>query len=241
MDNYDGSVVIKTGLDTEGFVAGSRELARDAQKAADNIKNISNTARASIDKQIRAFARANDAYQAQEESVARLRDELVKLQQTKVETDEYKKVASDLESAESELDRLITKEQEYVALGKKDDSGEVQRLVYREGVLDDQISNLKARLQAMRDAGEQYRPADTSKAEERLSNAEAKRDSMLTKINDKYIELRERIRGAGREAEKTTGAIRKRGGINFKTILKYTLGIRSLFILFRRMRCIVRL
>ena len=176
----------------------------------------------------------------QEESVARLRDELVKLQQTKVETDEYKKVTSDLEAAEGELNRLITKEQEYVALGKKDDSGEVQRLVYREGVLDDQISNLKARLQAMRDAGEQYRPADTSKAEERLSNAEAKRDSMLAKINDKYIELRERIRGAGREAEKTTGAIRKRGGINFKTILKYTLGIRSLFILFRRMRAVAK-
>lgn len=240
MDNYDGSVIIKTGLDTEGFVAGSETLARDAQKAADSIKNISLQTRTSINSQIRAFAQSNEAYRRQEEAVERLRAQLIELQQTKVETEEYKSVSDQLDKANKEFDALLVKEQEYRALGKKDNSAEIQRLVYREGVLDDQITNLKARLQTMRDDGMQYRPADTLDAEQKLAAAEQKRETMLSKLNDKYITLRERIRSAGDAAVGAHKKTQKHGGLTFKNLLKYTLGIRSLFVLFRRLRAVAK-
>lgn len=237
--NYDGSVVIRTALETDGFTAGSQDLKRAAEEAASKIDNISAATRASIDKQVRSFGRLNDAYSQQEDYIEALRAEYEELSQTQVESDEYKAVNAEIAKLDQQLDAAADKVDKMVALyGQSAVEGNrsFQALQYDIDRMNERYEELIARRKELEETGGAYVSADTTGVENRLTAAEEKHNSLLEKLNDNYLTLRDRIRSAGKEGEKAHKTVAKHTGISFKKVLQYGFGIRSVFVLFRKLR-----
>ena len=311
--NYDGSVVIRTALETDGFTAGSQDLKRAAEEAASKIDNISAATRASIDKQVRSFGRLNDAYSQQEDYIEALRAEYEKLSQTQVESAEYADLISQIQKYEAALERAEQKAEKIKALDenrsvedtrtyqamqekmsmyveqleqaeKKRDGilltsknavaeyerenaaveklkraidDLAQKMEFSEQLFEQQQANGSRASQAaeydvarlresldglidkrreLEETGGAYVSADTTGAENRLAAAEEKHNATLEKLNDNYLTLRDRIRSVGKEGEKAHKTVAKHTGISFKKVLQYGFGIRSVFVLFRKLR-----
>lgn len=237
--NYDGSVVIRTALETDGFTAGSQDLKRAAEEAASKIDNISAATRASIDKQVRSFGRLNDAYSQQEDYIEALRAEYEELAQTQVESDEYKAVNAEIAKLDQQLDAAADKVDKMVALyGQSAVEGNrsFQALQYDIDRMNERYEELIARRKELEETGGAYVSADTTGVENRLTAAEEKHNSLLEKLNDNYLTLRDRIRSVGKEGEKAHKTVAKHTGISFKKVLQYGFGIRSVFVLFRKLR-----
>ena len=237
--NYDGSVVIRTALETDGFTAGSQDLKRAAQEAANKIDNISAATRASIDKQVRSFGRLNDAYSQQEQQLEALRAEYVALSQTQVESDEYKAVNAEITKLDQQLDVAADKVDKMVALyGQSAVEGNrsFKSLQYDMERMNERYDELIARRTELEETGGAYATADTAAVEKQLAAAEEKHNTTLEKLNDNYLTLRDRINSMGKEGTKAHKAVAKHTGLSFKKVLQYGFGIRSVFVLFRKLR-----
>ena len=204
---YDGSITIKTAIDTSGFVAGEKDLAKSAQEAADKIQNIGVAARNSLNKQVEQFAKANDAYREQAALVADLRNELEELRNTRVLTDEVQALVDEHKSIGKQLDKNREKQRQMVEIyGEEAAEGRraYQALIYEASRLTAQYQRLELKVRAMRSEGvDLFKPADTSATEEKLEAAESKRVAMLDHLNSKYKDLRANI---GKYSEDATKA-----------------------------------
>lgn len=239
MAEYDGSVIIKTALETDGFRAGSQDLKRAAQEAANNIENISAATRASIDKQVRNFDRLNDAYNQQEQQIEALRAQYEELASSQVESAEYSAVNAEIAKLDKQLDEAANKVDKMVALyGQAGVEGKAsfQGLQYDIEQMNERYDQLIAKRTEMEETGTAYVSADASAAQRQLAAAEEKHHTALEKLNDSYLTLRDRINSVGKEGVKAHTATAKHTGISFKKILQYGFGIRSVFALFRRLR-----
>lgn len=254
---YDGSVVIKTAIDTSGFVAGSKELAESAQQAADKVQGIGTAARNSLNKQVTSFARANDAYKAQIDLVDKLKADLEELQATKVESADYTATTAELEKVGAALDKNAAKQQKMEELygrQKAASSSAYKSLQYDAEQLRERYEALQAKQEEMATSGARYVPADTTAAQAKLAAAQNKQETMLNRLNEQYKQLRGNISATAQAATTTATKVsesHKRMAdsgvdankklqhhtkLSLKTILKYGLGVRSVFVLYRRLR-----
>lgn len=109
---YDGTILINTSIDTDGFKAGGKEVEAAMRKAAQSVKNIGDTAKISLQKSVEAFAKQNQQVAAQQQKVEGLRKELERLGNTKVKTDQYTSLEKNVESLEKQLDKLQEKKKQ---------------------------------------------------------------------------------------------------------------------------------
>ena len=93
MAESDGSLKIQVDLDTKGFKIGAKDLEAAAKRTASKISDIGDQASASLKRQYNAVSELNDKYEKQQQKVERLRDELKKLSQQKVQTKEFTDLA----------------------------------------------------------------------------------------------------------------------------------------------------
>lgn len=100
----------------------------------------------------------------------------------------------------------------------------------------EQIDILNQKKEAILAEGQAYTTADTTALQERLIRAQEKQDAILARIISKYQQLRGEVRQTGNEAVTAHKEAAKHTGINFNKIVKYTFGVRSLFVLYRRLR-----
>lgn len=109
---YDGTILINTSIDTDGFKAGGKEVEAAMRKAAQSVKNIGDTAKVSLQKSVEAFAKQNQQVAAQQQKVEDLGKELKRLGNTKVKTDQYTSLEKNVESLEKQLDKLQEKKRQ---------------------------------------------------------------------------------------------------------------------------------
>ena len=105
----DGKVVIETTVDQTGAKVGVQRLEASLRKMAESVKGIGETAELAIRKQIDSFSRLGSQYEKQSQKVDNLKQKLTQLSEIKVETDEYKKLISEMETLENKSKELISK------------------------------------------------------------------------------------------------------------------------------------
>ena len=117
MAESDGSLKIQVDLDTKGFKIGAKDLEAAAKRTAGKISDIGDQASASLKRQYNAVSELCDKYEKQQQKVERLRDELKKLSQQKVQTKEFTDLATEIDKAQTALERLYDRRDSRVALG----------------------------------------------------------------------------------------------------------------------------
>ena len=261
MAERDCTIVIDTQIDTKGVDAGSEETEASLRRMVKKVNDIGATAKAALNKQIDAFARLNSQYDSQSERIDALKrkiagysdeygemqskiDETVKKlndlemmqgvikdavkdsakRGTTFDTTQYKWVQEEIEKLTKEIEAAEREQDKLFATGKPFELGSKARAAKED---------LKKLSQEERKLSDIQNRINTSCSgiTERISEYNQKADQ-ASKSTD-------RLTNSGNKAAKSfekTGKASKGLKGAFATLLKYSFGIRSLYVLVNKLR-----
>ena len=155
----DGYIIIDTEIDTNGAKAGSKELEANVRQCISSINGLGDKAKASLNKQANAFSKLNDQYREQEKIVEQLKEKVSELGKQQIPTDEYKEIQAQIESAKTQMDKLIYAQEKFVALGGSEDSKKYKSYQYDIDQLAKTIDDANKELQELEQNGEAFSSA----------------------------------------------------------------------------------
>ncbi len=211
--------VIDTTLNTDGVEKG----AKDVDKVVNNLmKNAGKTA----------------------ESFEKAFGDIFK----KIPTEEYAKLESEFEKIEAKINSIGQKQDKFLSTGGKESSSTFKKYAYDIEELGKAQDKLLIKMRSLENENKAYEYAiNKSEPEIRKETQTIKKQGEETKkataANKQYAKsqlgLSRNVKGGlgiftrfGKAIEKQKSSF----GASFKTILKYTLGIRSMFVLFNKLR-----
>ena len=124
-----------------------------------SINGLGDKAKASLNKQANAFSKLNDQYREQEKIVEQLKEKVAELGKQKIPTDEYKEIQAQIESAKTQMDKLIYAQEKFVALGGSEDSKKYKSYQYDIDQLAKTIDDANKELQELEQNGEAFSSA----------------------------------------------------------------------------------
>lgn len=155
----DGYIIIDTEIDTNGAKAGSKELEANVRQCISSINGLGDKAKASLNKQANAFSKLNDQYREQEKRVEQLKEKVAELGKQQIPTDEYEEIQAQIESAKTQMDKLIYAQEKFVALGGSEDSKKYKSYQYDIDQLAKTIDDANKELQELEQNGEAFSSA----------------------------------------------------------------------------------
>lgn len=155
----DGYIIIDTEIDTNGAKAGSKELKANVRQCISSINGLGDKAKASLNKQANAFSKLNDQYREQEKRVEQLKEKVAELGKQQIPTDEYKEIQAQIESAKTQMDKLVYAQEKFVALGGSEDSKKYKSYQYDIDQLAKTIDDANKELQELEQNGEAFSSA----------------------------------------------------------------------------------
>lgn len=155
----DGYIIIDTEIDTNGAKAGSKELEANMRQCISSINGLGDKAKASLNKQANAFSKLNDQYREQEKRVEQLKEKVAELGKQQIPTDEYKEIQAQIESAKTQMDKLVYAQEKFVALGGSEDSKKYKSYQYDIDQLAKTIDDANKELQELEQNGEAFSSA----------------------------------------------------------------------------------
>lgn len=257
----DGSIVVDTELQTEGFEKGSKEMQRAVRSLQSKVDNLAPT----MKKAMRGSASALESFEIKSETlrdtISSLEDKLVQLGEMRLPTEDYKWLQTEISKAEKELDKLLTKEAMYEDMDVNKSSQKWKNLQYNIEQTKQKLEEYKAEAAQMENDGTAFSSGSETAEYEQLREAlEAAKESLSDMVQ---------------RFERGTSAIAKFGGVVGKgvvgglkgmvsmlgkgaaamlklslrtkkthsrfnsgigTLLRYGLGVRSLFTLMNKLR-----
>ena len=242
MANYDGEITLSVDLDT-------KQVTQSANKLAKSLQDLFTSQGAH--QQTKEF----QSWQAQvDKVVSKARDlsnTLDTLATQQIPTEQYTEIQKQVEKAEQALLRLYNKREEYEELGKQ----APDRLALQIENAEQNLERLESGMQQLVDSGKAFTlGSDTEefqKVTEQLNQVnnqmvvlEARGAKMAEtpakKLDSKLVPALKRVKTATQQVikEQTKGLpkIELNWGKLVKKVLAYGFGIRSLYVLFRRLR-----
>ena len=241
MEGYDGSVTIKTQLDNKQMLKGIEEVKKVVDDLIQRVKSMSQIATAKIvnPAATQSIVDMNRAYEQQEEIVRRLQEEIDRLSKTEQKSAEYASLEEQIAKTDKQLDAYVAKIDKMVALygeSKVEGMKSFQSLQYDFERLQELYDELIAKQKEMQANGSAFIPTDTTYLQEKLLAAQERQSAILGRLAPQYREVREEVKKTGNAAVEAHQKAAKHTGINFNKIVKYTFGVRSLFVLYRKLR-----
>lgn len=221
MAQYDGRVLIDTQINTKNASAQLMTLENRIVKTADKI--------------------------------ASLRSKMDALKDVQIPTQEYKSIETDIAKAETELGKLIEKQSQMQNEGK--DSGAAwDRLNQRIQASKDYIEIAREEMQQLVNEGKAFTLGkDTDQyanlsqqlqyAESEMIVLNQRHDELIAKQNknvDGYKKIGKAARDGAKTASKAVKGMSDSMKVGLKNILKYGIGIRSLYVLINKLRSAIK-
>lgn len=257
----DGSIVVDTELQTEGFDKGSREMQRAIGSLQTKVNNLAPT----MKKAMRGSASALESFDGKvgpmRETISALEEKLGQLGRMRIPTDDYKWLQTEIGKAEKELGKLLDKETMYEDLDVSKSSQKWKNLQYNIEQTRNKLEDYRAEAAQMESDGTAFTSgADTAEYQQMsdaLDATKEKLDSMVQRVERGTSALARLGSMAGKtvvgglkgmvsmlgkgaaamlrlslRAKKTHSSFNS--GIG--TLLRYGLGVRSLFTLMNKLR-----
>ena len=249
----DGSIVVDTELQTEGFDKGSREMQRAIGSLQTKVNNLAPT----MKKAMRGSASALESFDGKvgpmRETISALEEKLEQLGKARLPTEDYQWLQTEIAKAEKELDKLLNKEAAYEDLDVSKSSQKWKTLQYSIEQTERKLEEYRAEAAQMEENGTSHTSGADSAEYDQLSTA--------------LDAVKEKLDGMVQKVERGTSAFAKFGSIIGKgvvgglkdmvsmlklslrakkthssfnngigTLLRYGLGVRSLFALMNKLR-----
>lgn len=229
---YDGKIVIKTAIEDDGLVKGTKEIEASLRRAAAQVTNMSNKQAVAIEKAIQSVSKQNAAYAEQQAKIESLKQQIDELSKTQVATDAFKSLSEEQTKLRVQYDQLKQKRDAFLAGGGDTESERYKKMSMQLKQLAIDFNAVKKEREAMLADGSAYTAADTSDLTAKLSAETQKLNEMGTRLETTYAGVKTNIDSAANSGVKLGSKMKK----SFLTILKYGLGIRSVFVLFNKFR-----
>ena len=237
---YDGEIKLRATLDPSGVKQSARNLS----------KTISDIFDAASGKEMNIqFQKAQASMEKLDMSARKLLNRMEELEKTKIPTQEYNEISSFLEKAQAQYNKLLEKQEKYLDAGGKKNTSSYRRMEADLAELDNTIEYSKAELKDLVDSGKAFKlGSDTEEYQKlteqlgdvnnkmRIATETAMQNEMFHEETVQTVEQEteevKKLDKATKQASKSAHGL----NLNFKTILKYAFGIRSLYVLFRKLR-----
>ena len=286
MNNAEDSN-LSGAFDTTAAKQSVSDLQKDLDSLTSDLSKMESSADKAMGVTTTPLERFNELADSMQQRIDDLSDKLEELADSQVPTDDYAWTTQEIQKAETELDKLMAKQDKMDATGVKHSSKAYQNLQYDIDQTKRKIEDLKATQQILTDNGEDYvSGADTEQYAQysaQLEDVQAKYDDLCATVDkffakntsvfsalgkmigsafiaakDTAVACIQRIAGevkdlAGRGVSLLADQVKKAAasfvglnkgsksanagfGTSLKTILKYTFGIRTLFVLANKLR-----
>ena len=257
----DGSIVVDTELQTEGFDKGSREMQRAIGSLQTKVNNLAPT----MKKAMRGSASALESFDGKvgpmRETISALEEKLEQLGKARLPTEDYQWLQTEIAKAEKELDKLLNKEAAYEDLDVSKSSQKWKTLQYSIEQTERKLEEYRAEAAQMEENGTSHTSGADSAEYDQLSTAldavKSKLESMVQRVERgtsafaKFGSIIGKgvvgglkgmvsMLGKGAAAMLKLSLRAKKTHSNFNngigTLLRYGLGVRSLFTLMSKLR-----
>lgn len=202
----DGTLYIETAIDTDGFVAGGKDVEAAAKRMAKTVKGIGASAKIALKKQAESFVQMNQQYARQSQKVEELKNKLKELENVKVETKEYQKLGTELKELESQFEAVEQKQREWIQMGFPVDSGAFKELEKQLDEIWVSMEKIQTKQQQMKAGGSAYVNPKTSQkyqgTEARIAVEEQKLVNMNNKLGNSYEALKQKVADYGKKNTK---------------------------------------
>ena len=257
----DGSIVVDTELQTEGFDKGSREMQRAIGSLQTKVNNLAPT----MKKAMRGSASALESFDGKvgpmRETISALEEKLEQLGKARLPTEDYQWLQTEIAKAEKELDKLLNKEAMYEDMDVNKSSQKWKTLQYNIEQTKQKLEEYKADAAQMENDGSAYASgadsAEYKQLSESLDSVKSKLESMVQRVERGTSALARfgsmagktvvgglkgmvSMLGKGAAAMLRLSLRAKKTHSSFNsgigTLLRYGLGVRSLFALMNKLR-----
>lgn len=261
MAQADGSIVVDTELQTEGFDKGSKDMQRAVRSLQSKVDGLAPT----MKKAMRGSASALESFDAKagplRETISSLEDKMAQLGKIRIPTEDYSWLQTEIAKAEKELDKLLNKEAMYEDMDVNKSSQKWKDLQYSIEQTKKKLEEYRADAAQMEENGTSHTSgADSAEYEQLNTSLDAvkeKLDSMTQKVDRSTSALSRfgkavkgsvvgglkgmvSMLGKGAAAMLRLSLRAKKTHSSFNsgigTLLRYGLGVRSLFTLMSKLR-----
>ena len=260
-DGFDGSVIIKTGLDLATVEKDAETLKKSIDAATRGAKELQSVATASGKAQIAMLQQANAGWREQLKILNKIRDAMggatiapASMPQTTTrtrtrsaaatevtgptETAEYAELRKQAEALDKAMDKTIEKIDKMVALygqAKVEGMKAFQSLQYDFSNQQERYARVVDRMQELEMDGQRYVDVQQESAE--VTQEETQEVGKLAKA---YTFLSSVMNTSITQVIHSTKTLHKHSALSLKNVMKYALGIRSVFFLVRRLRSVAK-
>ena len=261
MAQADGRIVIETSLETGNLAQGAKRIDAACKSAARSAGIIGEKAQIAAAKAVAAYNRQNAAVEQQTRKVDDLRKKLAQMEKEPVKSEEYAKATDEVERLTVALADARKERNELLDSGADPDAYPSVGAAVRVEMIKKELAQAKALKAELESKGTAYVPQDTTSVAKALTAEQGKLDRMNEQLQIASVSLA-RVANATCGASTETGRYGTQlekaaksqkdvpgkdtgkkmndfGGAlknSVKSLLKYGLGIRSLCMLFRKLR-----
>lgn len=218
----DGTVLIDTEIDTSGMKPGTKEVEAAVRRMANGIDDLGKKSEIAVQKQAAAFAKLNNQYAAQEQKVKKLREELETYAETKIPTQEYLEIQTQIEKTEQKLSALTERQQKFLDTGGKSNSSAYKKMQYDIDQLTNTLKYAQGELKDLEDSGSAFTfGKDTDKfakmsdkyatEAEKLKQMNESLGASYSRVKNEFDEYKKRLLGVDDASKKAAKSTKKLG------------------------------
>ncbi len=224
----DGSIIIDTKIDEDGFEAGTKELEAAARRMANSLSDLGDKAKIALQKQVDSFAKLNNQYSQQAKKVDELKQKISEYENQKLPTQEYVDIQRQIETAQSKLDSLMRKQEKFLEMGGSTKSNTYKSMQYDIEELINTIQYAKGEMTEIESSGKAFTyGGNTESAQrdlEKLVQEEAKLNDINNRLETSYASLKQKVSQYKQEVLSSSDAQKKtsKSGVALNKSLKET-------------------
>lgn len=190
----DGTIIVDTELNSEGFKAGSAELQRAVKSLSGKVNNLGPTLHKALSGSESAITSFNAKTAALEDTIAELETKMDALGNATFETADYQKLCAEIDAVSQKLDQLTAKRDKMLQLGVNEESKPYQSLIYDLTELESKYLKLSAIKEQMAYSGTAFQAGSETAEYQRMNAALAEAKSKLTAIQAEAVKSKHSLK-----------------------------------------------
>lgn len=207
MAQADGTILIDTEINADGMKAGSKEVEAAVRRMASSVDKLGTKAKTALNKQVDAFSKLNNEFAAQSKKVDELKKKVAEYGKQKIPTAEYKEIQAQIDQASQKMNRLISAQEKFLAMGGSKNSKQYKKYQYDIDELANSIRYAEGEMKDLEATGKAFTLGNQTKQAvadmERLEAAERKLAAMRNSLNTSYTSIKSKVVEYGGTVVKT--------------------------------------
>lgn len=210
-EHADGSIIIDTEMDLEGFKAGSSKLQKAVKSMNTTFKNLGPTFQKALSGNASAISSFDAKAVALESTISEIESQMKKLAHTKIPTDEYQEMVDGANEAERALYKLYERRDKMEAIGTSTESKAWKSLCYDIKMAEAELSRYERGKRSMEAKNIAFKSGKDTEDYSRMSDALTGAKNQLADMQGQVQGAKEQLAEMESQAEKTAASTRSVG------------------------------